>query len=82
MSATLCGTTVKGKSCRALNYFSVLIPDSGEVQNFVGIHPTHSGVDGVQSRIAAEVKESMLQEFSHFHPDILKIFRFAVFDTG
>ena len=81
MSATLCGTTVKGRRCRPLNYFSVLIPDSGEVQNFVGIHPTRSRVDGVRSRITAEVKESMLQEFSHFHPDILKISQFTVFDT-
>lgn len=56
----------------------VLIVDSGEVQNFVGIHPTQEGVDGIQPSNSAEVKDSMVQEFRHFHPDIVKIFRSAV----
>lgn len=51
--------------------------DSGEVQNFVGIS-TQESVDGTQSSNSAEVRESMVQEFSHFHPDIVKIFRFAL----
>ncbi len=52
--------------------------DSGEIQNFVGIHPTHDAVDGIQFGNSAEVKDSMLQEFDHFHPDIIRIFRFVV----
>ena len=52
--------------------------DSGEVQNFVGIHPTQEAVHGIQSGSSAEVKDSMVQEFSHFHPDIVNIFRFAL----
>ena len=55
-----------------------LILDSGEVQNFVGIHPTQETVKGVQSSNSAEVKDSMVQEFRHFHPDVVKIFRFGV----
>lgn len=51
---------------------------SGEVQNFVGIHPTRSEVEGAHSSSAAELKVAMLQEFSHFHPDILKIFQSVI----
>ena len=52
--------------------------DSGEVQNFVGIHPTQEALNGTPSSNSAEVKDSMVQEFSHFHPDIVKVFRFAL----
>ena len=55
---------------------------SGEIQNFVGIHPTHKAVDGIQSGSSAEVKDSMLQEFDHFHSDILKIIRSVVSNTS
>lgn len=51
---------------------------SGEVQNFVGIHPTRGEVEEAHSDGAAELKDAMLQEFSHFHPDILKIFQFVI----
>ncbi|PVH97117.1 putative salicylate hydroxylase [Periconia macrospinosa] len=41
----------------------------GEVQNFVGIHPSRD-VDGDD---AEAVKASMLEEFSHFTPEVLEI---------
>ena len=37
--------------------------DRGEVQNFVGIHPTQEAADATQSSSSAEVKDSMVQEF-------------------
>ncbi|KAF2639733.1 putative salicylate hydroxylase [Massarina eburnea CBS 473.64] len=43
----------------------------GEVQNFVGIHPSRD-VDGDDPEA---VKKSMLDEFSHFSPGILDIVR-------
>ena len=73
----LCGTSVKG-GCYFLRVYTKLIMDSGEVQNFVGIHPTPEAVAGTQSCNSAEVKESMVQEFRHFHPDVVKLFRFGV----
>ena len=69
--------SVKGR-CRFSIAKIVLMMDSGEVQNFVGIHPTQEAVHGTQSSNSAEVKDSMVQEFGHFHPDIVKIFRFAL----
>ena len=77
MNATLSGTSVKGR-CHFSKVEIVLIMDSGEVQNFVGIHPTSEEIDRIQPSNSAEVKESMVQEFHHFHPDIVKLFRFAV----
>ena len=59
---------------------SELSLNSGEVQNFVGIHPTRDESEGEEPRSAVQEKDSMLREFSHFHPDILKIIRFAAFD--
>ncbi len=73
----LSGMSVKSR-CRFPKVKIVLIMGSGEVQNFVGIHPTQEAVDGIQPSNSAEVKDSMVQEFRHFHPDIVKIFRFAV----
>ena len=52
--------------------------DRGEVRNFVGIHPTQESVDATQSINSVEVKDSMVQAFSHFHPDIVKIFQTAL----
>ena len=52
--------------------------DRGEVQNFVGIHPTQEAVDATKSSNSAEVKDSMVQEFSHFRPDIIKTSRSAL----
>ena len=73
----LSGMSVKGR-CRFQKVKIELILDSGEVQNFVGIHPTPETVEGVQSGNSAEVKDSMVQEFRHFHPDVVKIFRFGI----
>ena len=61
--------SVKGR-CRFSIVTIDLIMDSGEVQNFVGIHPTQEALNGTPSSNSAEVKDSMVQEFSHFHPDI------------
>ena len=37
----------------------------GDVQNFVGIHPTRDDEN-------ANVKASMMDEFSHFKPELLR----------
>ena len=71
------GMSVKGL-CRFPRVQTELIMDSGEVQNFVGIHPTPEAVARTQPCSSAEVKESMVQEFRHFHPDVVKLFRFGV----
>lgn len=47
----------------------------GEVQNFVGIHPTRSKEAEKQAEFKKDARTSMLHEFSHFHPDILGIMR-------
>ena len=77
----LSGMSVKGR-CRFPKVKIVLIVGSGEIQNFVGIHPTQEAVDGMQPSNSAEVKESMVQEFRHFHPDVVKVFRFAIPSTS
>ena len=59
---------------------------SGDVQNFVGIHPSHPDdeekLEGrchiVRTRCAhvepfLDYQSSMLREFSHFHPSIIPI---------
>lgn len=66
---------------------------SGDVQNFVGVHPSHPDDDEKLSKfssmfkalLAREVdsltsltgnsdyKDSMLREFSHFHPNVTLI---------
>ena len=50
---------------------------SGDVQNFVGIHPTRNEDTESGPQSAAIVKDSMLQECSHFHPDIVKMLMFV-----
>jgi len=40
----------------------------GDVQNLVGVHPTH-----VHGDEKPDLKAEMLQEFGHFHPDVLSI---------
>jgi len=54
-----------------------LIFGSGEVQNFVGIHPTRDKQSEGRAEFADNARESLLSEFSHFHPDLLRIFRFV-----
>lgn len=73
----LFGMSAKGRP-RFQKVKTELIMDSGEVQNFVGIHPTPKTVEEVQPSNSAEVKDSMVQEFRHFHPDVVKIFRFGL----
>lgn len=73
----LSGMSAKGR-CHFQKVKIELILDSGEVQNFVGIHPTPETVEGVQSGNSAEVKDSMIQEYRHFHPDVVKIFQFGL----
>ncbi|KAL9130126.1 MAG: hypothetical protein Q9217_001600 [Psora testacea] len=43
----------------------------GNVQNFVGIHPTRDATHVMPE----SMKDGMIQEFGHFHPDIVKILR-------
>ncbi|CRG92676.1 salicylate hydroxylase, putative [Talaromyces islandicus] len=44
----------------------------GNVQNFVGIHPT---VPGKQPEASEGYREQMLKEFAHFHPRVVEILK-------
>lgn len=72
----LAGMSVKGR-CRFPKINIELIMNSGEVQNFVGIHPTPETAEGIQPSDTAELRDSMVREFRHFHPDIIRIFKFV-----
>ncbi|KAF3405242.1 hypothetical protein DPV78_003195 [Talaromyces pinophilus] len=48
---------------------------SGEVQNLVGIHPTRT-IPGNGDNLQ-DIKASMLEEFAHFHPDLLELIKIA-----
>ncbi|EED16358.1 salicylate hydroxylase, putative [Talaromyces stipitatus ATCC 10500] len=48
---------------------------NGEVQNLVGIHPTRT-IPGNGDNLE-DTKASMLEEFAHFHPDLLELIRIA-----
>ncbi|MCJ1277609.1 hypothetical protein MMC21_005423 [Puttea exsequens] len=54
-----------------------LILCRGDVQNLVGIHPTEHVPNFDGTFFAKDAKDSMLQEFDHYHPDILKLFNLA-----
>ena len=89
-SGILFGTTVKGEHflCFRAVLLCMLIEIRGEVQNFVGIHPSHPGDDqkggmSITSNMSFVGKEklkrsfscldcrnSMLQEFGHYHPNV------------
>ncbi len=50
---------------------------SGEVQNFVGVHPTPTRPADFKEGDTEAAKGSMLKEFGHFDPRIVQIMSYV-----